>query len=232
MKTIVQDRDILLQQVTDALCTFFREKPDAVFTMAAGRTMQPVWAGLARAVEEKRVSLARACFFQTAEFMNCPAEQSLRSMTENLLVDKTDLDPASCFWMEGKSTEAFEEEIRQAGGLDLAVLGIGNNAHIGFNEPATPYSSRCHVQKLTTGTRNQYAWRFGSPDAVPESGFTMGIRTLTEAGKIMVLCLGEEKANATFQMLYARDDSVVPAAFLQLPYDVTVYADREAGAKL
>ena len=148
MKTIVQDRDILLQQVTDALCTFFREKPDAVFTMAAGRTMQPVWAGLARAVEEKRVSLARACFFQTAEFMNCPAKQSLRSMTENLLVEKTDLDPASCFWMEGKSTETFEEEIRQVKETGLNCYKYVFFSRAGFMETETDEIKHIELRQL------------------------------------------------------------------------------------
>ena len=103
---------------------------------------------------------------------------------------------------EEKLTE-FDALIHAAGGLDLAVLGIGDNAHIGFNEPATQYDTRCRVQKLTEKTRMQYSWMFGSAEAVPERACTMGIRT-----------------------------SVIPAAFLQLPFDVTVFADTDAGQKL
>ena len=88
------------------------------------------------------------------------------------------------------------------------------------------------VQKLTDKTRQQLAWLFPDGASVPEKAVTMGIRTLTRAREIMVLALGEEKAKAVFDMLYARDDSVIPAAFLQIPADVTVYVDPPAGSKL
>ena len=232
MKTTVQGRENLLLSVTDELGLFFREKPNAVFTMAAGRTMIPLWDCMAKAVEKGKMSLAGTLFFQTAEFLDGPEDRSLRAMTEEFFLKRTDLNPDHCFWMQGKTPEEYEESVRKAGGLDLAVLGIGENAHIGFNEPATPYASRCHIQKLTDRTKTQFAWRFDSAQSVPEYGCTMGIRTLTEARKIIILCLGEEKADAVFQMLYARNDSVVPAAFLQIPFDVKVYADREAAKKL
>ena len=111
------------------------------------------------------------------------------------------------------------------------MLGIGNNAHIGLNEPATQWDTRCRIQKLTEKTRRQYSWMFPEMP-VPEKAVTMGIRTLTSARNILVVALGEEKAPATFSMLYARDDSVIPAAFLQLPRNVTVYADPAAAKSL
>ena len=114
----------------------------------------------------------------------------------------------------------------------MAVLGLGVNAHIGYNEPAVPYDSLTHRQKLTDKTKAQLAESFGSVDAAPQYARTMGIKTLVSARKTLVLAFGEDKAWAVFQMLYARDDSVIPAAFLQLPFDVTVYADPAAAAKL
>ncbi len=232
MKTIIQDQETLLQTVTDELCFFFKNNPEAVFTMAAGRTMLPLWERLSEANASGRFSLAGTSFFQMAEFRDCPAGKSLRTLIEEGLLDKTDQSPKQRFWLDGKQPEDCDEAIRNAGGLDLAVLGIGNNAHIGFNEPATPYASRCRIQRLTDKTKNQLAWRFGTAESVPDYASTMGIRTLTEARKIMVLCMGADKAEATFRMLYARDDGIFPAAFLQMPYDVTVYADLEAGEKL
>ena len=153
-------------------------------------------------------------------------------MTEEKLLAVTDLKPDHCFWLDEKNLADCDEAIAKAGGLDLAVLGLGNNAHIGFNEPATQYDTRCRIQKLTAKTREQYSWLFGTAEAVPEKACTLGIHTLAEAKTIVVLALGEEKAQAVFDMLYARNDSVVPAAFLQLPFDVTVFADTEAGEKL
>ena len=232
MKTIVSDRDEILQQAADDICALLKEKPGAAVTMAAGRTMLPLWELLGERVREGRLSLAEAHFFQTAEFIGCPAEKSFRHMTEEKLLALTDLKPENCFWLTEDRLSDCDRAIAEAGGLDLAVLGIGSNAHIGFNEPATQYDTRCRVQKLTDKTREQYSWLFPAPETVPERACTLGIHTLVEAKKILVLATGEEKAKAVFDMLYARDDSVIPAAFLQLPFDVTVYADREAGAKL
>ena len=232
MKTIVSDRADVLQQAADDICALLKEKPNAAITMAAGRTMLPLWELLGDCVRQGRLSLAEARFFQTAEFIGCPEEKSFRHMTEEKLLALTDLKPENCFWLSEEKLADCDRAIAEAGGLDLAVLGIGSNAHIGFNEPATQYDTRCRVQKLTDKTREQYSWLFGAPEAVPEKACTLGIHTLVEAKKILVLALGEEKAQAVFDMLYARDDSIVPAAFLQLPFDVTVLADTEAGIKL
>lgn len=233
MKTVILLRDELLNAVTEEICRFIREKPDAVMTMAAGRTMFPVWESLALAVRAGKLSLKNVRFFQTAEFIGARRENSLRGLVEDRLFPTTDFEPANCSWFEDFETvDDCENAIREAGGLDLAVLGIGVNAHIGLNEPGTQFQTCCRVQKLTNSTKNQYTWLFGGPEKVPEKACTMGIQTLLGARKILLASLGAEKAKATFDMLYARNDSVVPAAFLQLHRDVTVYADPEAGEQL
>ena len=232
MKTVVSDSASVLERAAESICAVLKEKPDAAITMAAGRTMLPLWARLGELVRRGELSLSGARFFQTAEFIDAPADLTLRRMTEEKLLAVTDLKPEHCFWLDEKNLADCDEAIAKAGGLDLAVLGLGNNAHIGFNEPATQYDTRCRIQKLTVKTREQYSWLFGTAEAVPEKACTLGIHTLAETRKIIVLALGEEKAQAVFQMLYARNDGVVPAAFLQLPFDVTVYADTEAGEKL
>ena len=232
MKTLVSDRMSVYNRAAEAVCALLKEKPDAAVTMAAGRTMLPLWERLGELVQQGELSFSEVRFFQTAEFVDAPEEKTLRRMTEEKLLAVTDLKPEHCFWLSEENLKACDEAIAKAGGLDLAVLGLGNNAHIGFNEPATQYDTRCRIQKLTPKTRQQYGWLFGAAEAVPEKACTLGIHTLAEAKKILVLALGEEKAQATFDMLYARDDSVIPAAFLQLPFDVTVFADTDAGAKL
>lgn len=232
MKTIVSDREDVLEQTAKTICAVLNEKPGTVFTMAAGRTMLPLWELLGKYVREGKLSLSDARFFQTAEFVGAQEETTLRRMTEEKFLAVTDLRPEHCFWLTEENYAEYDWAIRDAGGLDLAVLGIGDNAHIGFNEPATQFDTRCRIQKLTQKTRVQYSWLFGSAEAVPEKACTMGIHTLVDTRKILVLALSKEKAQATFDMLYARDDSVIPAAFLQLHFDVTVYADVEAGQKL
>ena len=231
MKTVVSDSASVLERAAESICAVLKEKPDAAITMAAGRTMLPLWARLGELVRRGELSLSGARFFQTAEFIDAPADLTLRRMTEEKRRAVTDLKPEHCFWLSEENLKDCDEAIAKAGGLDLAVLGLGNNAHIGLNEPATQWDTHCRIQKLTEKTRRQYAWMFPER-SVPEKAVTMGIRTLTSARNILVVALGEEKAPATFSMLYARDDSVIPAAFLQLPRNVKVYADPAAAKSL
>ncbi len=231
MKTIVLDREALYSEAADAVCALLREKPGAVVSFAAGRTMFPLWEILVRRVQEGSLSFSKARFFQMAEFLNMPEELSFRHQTEKNFLSKTDLPPEARFWLADAETEACDAALEAAGGLDLAVLGLGNNAHIALNEPGTQWNTGFRIQKLTDKTRRQYEWMFPEGQAA-QKAITMGIRTLTSARNILVLTAGEEKAPATFSMLYARDDSVIPAAFLQLPRNVTVYADPDAAKNL
>ncbi len=232
MKTIIREKDELYQLAADRIESILVKKPDAVVTMAAGRTMFPLWQILGERYRQEKIHFSKARFFQTAEMEDPEGKNTFRRMTEEFLLKKTDLRPENCVWLSEHTPEETESLLQNLGGLDLAVLGLGNNAHIGLNEPATPFSSRTRRQKLTGKTRKQYSWMFGDEGAVPVTALTLGIRTLTAAKTILLLTVGEEKAQATFDMLYARDDSVIPAAFLQIPADVTVYADPEAGKKL
>lgn len=169
--------------------------------------------------------------FTVTEFEGEAGANSSRRSIERFAAE-TDLDLNNCVFLTEENFTAYDDMIIAAGGLDLAILGLGMNAHIGYNEPATPYSSLTHVQKLTAPTRRQLAAAFGGEESVPERAYTMGIKTIVAAKRIMVIALGAEKAQPVFDMLYGRDDSVVPAAFLQLPPEVTVYLDPAAAEKL
>ena len=232
MKTLIRAQDELFRLAADKVCSLLREKPDAALTLAAGRTMFPLWELLCEAAAGGEADFSAARFFQTAEFLGVPEEKSLRRLTEERLLRKIGIPEENCFWLTKENAGRCDEAIRRCGGLDMAVLGLGVNAHIGYNEPGTQFSTGCCVQKLTGKTKQQLAWLFPDAASVPEKAVTMGIRTLTQAKEILVLAVGEEKAKAVFDMLYARDDSVIPAAFLQLPFAVTVYVDPAAAAKL
>ena len=232
MKTLIRAQDELFRLAADKVCSLLREKPDAALTLAAGRTMFPLWELLCEAAAGGEADFSAARFFQTAEFLGVPEEKSLRRLTEERLLRKIGIPEENCFWLTEENAGRCDEAIRRCGGLDMAVLGLGVNAHIGYNEPGTQFSTGCRVQKLTGKTKQQLAWLFPDAASVPEKAVTMGIRTLTQAKEILVLAVGEEKAKAVFDMLYARDDSVIPAAFLQIPANVTVCADPAAGSRL
>ena len=232
MKTLIRAQDELFRLAADKVCSLLREKPDATLTLAAGRTMFPLWELLCEAAAGGEADFSAARFFQTAELLAVPEEKSLRRLTEEGLLRKIGIPEENCFWLTEENAGRCDEAIRLGGGLDLAVLGLGVNAHIGYNEPGTQFSTGCRVQKLTDKTKQQLAWLFPDRASASEKAVTMGIRTLTQAKEILVLAVGEEKAKAVFDMLYARDDSVIPAAFLQIPANVTVYADPAAGSRL
>ena len=232
MKTLIRAQDELFRLAADKVCSLLREKPDAALTLAAGRTMFPLWELLCEAAARREADFSAARFFQTAEFLGVPEEKSLRRLTEERLLRKIGIPEENCFWLTEENAGRCDEAIRRCGGLDLAVLGLGVNAHIGYNEPGTQFSTGCRVQKLTDKTKQQLAWLFPDRASAPEKAVTMGIRTLTQAKEILVLAVGEEKAKAVFDMLYARDDSVIPAPFLQIPANVTVCADPAAGSRL
>jgi glucosamine-6-phosphate deaminase len=232
MKTIILSREDCCREAAQRIRLLLAEKPEAALALAAGRTMTPLFAELARLCAAGELSLKEARLFAVTEFEDCPEALSCRGQLRRELLEKTDLSPENCRFLSAETAEDYEEAIRAAGGLDLAVLGLGDNGHVGYNEPATPYASRTRRQKLTDATRRQLAERFGGEEKVPAYAWTMGIKTLVEAREIFVLAFGEEKARPVHQMLYARDDSYVPAAFLQLPLQVTVWLDQAAAAKI
>ena len=232
MKTIVLEKSECLRRSADTVVALLKEKPAAVLAFSTGRTAEGLFAALVERFEKGDLSLKEATVFAVTEFEAVDEAYSARRQLIGELAEKTDLKLENCRFLSAQAVEGYDAAIAAAGGLDLAVLGLGVNAHIGYNEPAVPFDSLTHRQKLTDKTRAQLAAIFGSAEEAPAYAFTMGIKTLVSARRVIVLAFGEEKAWAVFQMLYARDDSVIPAAFLQLPPEVVVYADPDAARKL
>lgn len=127
---------------------------------------------------------------------------------------------------------AYDEAIEAAGGIDLQLLGLGGNGHIGFNEPGTPFALGTHVVALTERTRRDNARFFASLDEVPTHAATMGVRTVMHARVILLLAFGRAKAEALAAALTGPVTPDVPASVLQLHPDVTVFCDKEAAALL
>ena len=211
-----------------------RKKPDASIALPAGRTPEALLSELAERNRQGRFSFASVRFFLLAEFEGIPPDDA-RSCTASLrkrLIDVTDADPANLIVPSAENIDALDEIIESQGGLDLAVLGLGRAGQIAYNEPTTQFASPSHRQKLSPGTCRSLLELYGGELNVPQYAYTIGIRTIVSARNIVVMAFGTEKADAVFKMLYARDDSLVPAAFLQIPADVIVFADADAASKL
>jgi len=235
MKTIICENSE--NQLFDAGADLIREqvmsgRRDSVLALACGETMKPLWARLAEYCEAGKLNLKNARILCVTELCGVAEAKSCRcALTEGLL-NKTDAEPANCYFPDPAAPEKYDRLVEELGGIDLAVLGIGEDCHIGYNEPGTPFDSRTHVQKLTDRTKRQLLKRGFTQRDMPDEAVTMGIRTLTEARQILLLASGEDKAAAVYQMLYAKTTSYIPAAFLQIPLNVTVLLDQAAAEKL
>ncbi|GGE15835.1 hypothetical protein GCM10011571_16820 [Marinithermofilum abyssi] len=145
-----------------------------------------------------------------------------------------DIDPARTHVPNGladdlqKECKRYDALIGGLGGVDLQVLGIGRNGHIGFNEPATSFSSKTHVVKLTPSTRQANARYFRDFDEVPTSAITMGIATILSSREILLLASGEDKDWAIERLLYGEIDESFPASALKNHPHVTFVADKKA----
>lgn len=234
MKTITAESAEVISRAADQIEAYLREHPRAVLALGANDDCLILYRELAERCRDGSLDLCGVCFFAVTEFdgLSQGDENSCRCRLRDALLAQADPNGERSAFLDGEQAAGYEAMIAAAGGLDLAILGIGPRGRIGFNEPATPFDAQTHRQKLTKATRRELSALFGGEDQVPDYGYTMGIHTLLSAKELLVFALGEDKADPVFRMLYARTDSFVPAAFLQLPLHVTVYADDAAAAKL
>ncbi|MEA4947238.1 MAG: 6-phosphogluconolactonase [Oscillospiraceae bacterium] len=219
-----------------SVASVLRDKPDAVLGLDFDPALKPFCAKLAALCAAGECSLENAGIFSTAALTG-PGRDSIRTLLRNSLLgpcgvkEENVFSPCACGDAGEEEIGEYDAEIAKAGGLDALVLGIGINGRIGFNEPATPFDSYTHGQKLTDATREELAPVL-APAEVPEAGVTMGIKTMMAAKKILLIACGEEKAGIIHQMVYGKTVTFVPASMLQLHLDMTLYLDGPAASKL
>lgn len=229
MKTIISDRDEACRLAAEQIRELIVRKPDALIAVSAARALHGIWHELGEMVRRGELHLPAVRFFLLNEFSGTDI---CRSELDRVFFNTVNVRRENIFSLTDENAAVYDESIAALGGLDVAVLSVGSNGRIGFNEPATPYESYSHLQRLAPATRRELAPRFGGEENVPEYGLTMGIKTVTAAKELIVAAFGAEQAKPVFNMLYGRNDSVVPAAFLQIPLNVAVYLDSDAAQKL
>ena len=200
--------------------------PDAAFAFTA----VDVPDGALKAIASSDADFSRAQAFNACEYVGEAAkgEHSQAAKLNALLYEKT---PFAAVHVPAEE-EDYDAAIREAGGLDLVLLGIGERGHIAFCEPGAEFGSETFTMKLADITRKQAAKEFGSIDETPTQGVTMGISTFLAAKRILLIACGEERANAVQKTIEGRPETFIPASFLQLHTDVTVFLDPDAAAKL
>lgn len=224
-----------------AIEALLHHRPDAVLGLATGSSPEPVYEDLVARHQAGSVSFARARAFQLDEYVGLPAghPESYRAVLQREVADRLDFRPGALHGPDGGGHDpagacaAYEREIVAAGGVDLQLLGIGSDGHIGFNEPASSLASRTRIKTLTEQTRRDNARFFGDDlDAVPRHVLTQGIGTILEARHLVMLAWGAGKASAIAKCVEGPVTAMVPASALQLHPHVTVIVDDDAASKL
>ncbi|MBX3088267.1 MAG: glucosamine-6-phosphate deaminase [Cryobacterium sp.] len=212
-----------------------RRKPDAVLGLATGSTPLSTWQALAKL----NLDLSKVRGFALDEYVGLPVghPQSYRSVISREVVGPLRLTPefvrvpADSGPLETAGDD-YEQAIRDAGGVDLQVLGIGRTGHIGFNEPGSSLASLTRVKTLTEATRTDNARFFDSPDQVPTHCITQGLGTILRAKHLVLLAFGAAKAPALAGAVEGPVTSSLPGSVIQLHPNVTVIADEAAAAEL
>jgi glucosamine-6-phosphate deaminase len=223
----------LAQRVVQTL----RAKADAVLGLASGRSPIDGYAELRRLRGEGAADFSQASTFNLDEFAGISGDDpgSFQRFMHRHLFDGINLQPSRLHFLNGAAPdldtecERYEQAIRAAGGIDLQILGIGSNGHIGFNEPGDDLSVRTHRVTLAESSRRDNAALFGGDASrVPKEALSMGIGTILLARRIVLVATGEKKAECIRAALDGRISTRVPASLLQIHGDVEFLLDTAA----
>jgi glucosamine-6-phosphate deaminase len=218
-----------------------RATPDLVLGLPTGRTTTPLYRALVRLHQAGRADFARAATFNLDEFLGVGPRDagSYAAFMRAHLFDHVNLPRHRRHLLNGRARDPvreaarFEKRLEALGGLDVALIGIGANGHIAFNEPARTLAARTHPVRLSASTRRANAHLFGDrPERVPPRALTMGVGTLLHARQVVLIATGSGKAAILRRAVAGPVTTSVPASLLQLHPDAVVLADRDAAREL
>lgn len=215
-------------------------KPNCVLGLATGSTPIGTYDQLVEWYNKGDLDFSEVTTVNLDEYKGLPRtnDQSYYYFMHQHLFDRVNIDPERTNVPNGMEPDAekecgrYEELIRSLGGVDLQLLGLGHNGHIGFNEPGEAFEKETHCVDLTESTIEANKRFFASADDVPKQAYTMGIKTIMQAKKILIVVNGENKADIVERAFFGPVTPEVPASILQLHNDVTLVGDEVALAKI
>ena len=215
-------------------------KPNCVLGLATGSTPIGTYDQLVEWYNKGDLDFSEVTTVNLDEYKGLPRtnDQSYYYFMHQHLFDRVNIDPERTNVPNGMEPDAekecgrYEELIRSLGGVDLQLLGLGHNGHIGFNEPGEAFEKETHCVDLTESTIEANKRFFASADDVPKQAYTMGIKTIMQAKKILIVLNGENKADIVERAFFGPVTPEVPASILQLHNDVTLVGDEAALAKI
>lgn len=239
---VCKDKAEASKIAADMITKAVRENPKTVLGLATGSTPVPMYDEMAKSVKAGEASYRQVRTWNLDEYYGLAPthEQSYRYFMNKNLFEKIDIDIANTHVLNGLASDPekecadYEKQIKDAGGIDIQVLGIGSDGHIAFNEPGTSLDSRTSVVYLTPSTIKDNARLFfgGNESEVPTRALSMGVGTIREAKKIILLAFGENKQDAVKGMVEGGVTQFCTASVLQFHPDVWVFCDEAAAGKL
>lgn len=226
--------------VAAKIAAIVAQNSSAVIGLATGSSPSGVYSELGRLVAQREVSFAEARGFALDEYVGIPLEhpESYASVIARDVVRPLGFNAARVRVPDGRAADLdraateYDHAISDAGGIDIQILGIGENGHIGFNEPTSSFASRTRVTTLTPSTREANARFFDHVDQVPTHCITQGLGTILEARSLVLVAQGVAKADAVAKAVEGPLSSFVPASALQLHEHATVVVDEAAASLL
>jgi glucosamine-6-phosphate deaminase len=241
MEAVIAAPDELARLAAGAIDKLLRARPDAVLGLATGSSPLPIYDELVRLHLQEGLSFARATAFTLDEYVGLPPQHPQRylNVITREIAERVDFAPGAVRGPDGLATDlaaacsAYEDAISSAGGVDLQILGIGTDGHVGFNEPGSSLASRTRIKTLTEQTRADNARFFDDDiDAVPHHCLTQGLGTIMAARHIVLIATGRSKADAVHQLLEGPVSAMWPATILQHHRHVSVLIDNAAASRL
>lgn len=236
---VVNNYEELSKVAAKEFSKVIKEKENAVLGLATGGSPVGMYKELIRMYEQKELNFSKITTVNLDEYIGLNPEhnQSYRYFMNNNLFNHINIDKSNTFVPNGLAEDLeaqckeYDQKISELGGIDIQLLGVGNNGHIAFNEPNNELSSGTHIISLTDNTIEANARFFDNIDDVPRKAITMGVGGIMKAKKIILIASGESKAEAIKGIFSGKITTANPATMLQMHRDVTVIVD-EAAAKL
>jgi len=242
MEVIIRpNAELAAELVARLIAARLRSKPDLVLGLATGRTMERVYDRLVDPQGKKAMDFSRCRTFNLDEYIGVPAEDdhSYRYYMNHRLFHRINIHLANTHVPDGMATDLraettrYEQLIREVGGIDVQLLGIGEAGHIGFNEPLSALMSRTREKALTPITRQQNAAMFGDdPEKVPKRALTMGVGTILDSRELLLLATGGAKASILAKAVEGPITAMISASAMQLHPNCKVIVDEEAAREL
>lgn len=238
MELIIATKEEINQIVSKEIIDLINKNNNCVLGLATGSTPEGVYKLLVEAYNKKEVSFENVKSYNLDEYVGLEEthNQSYRYFMNSHLFNHIDIKLENTHIPSNKddenNLEIYDQKIKEAGGIDIQILGIGSNGHIAFNEPGTSFNSNTHIVTLKESTISDNSRFFNSIDEVPKQAITMGLNSIMQAKRIILIAFGKNKQDAIYKMMALDPSEELPASILQNHPNVTIYCDEDAASLL